>query len=207
MSGDLVAPDLPPSRQPWEPMTPEQAADILRGLDIPWYIAGGWALDLFIGRQTRAHGDLDIAVLRGDEPAVRSHLRDWELFVLAAKDTLTPWKEGDAFPQDTFAIWARQPGHELWQIEIVVERREGTRWSYRRDKAVGLHVADIGRRTSAGIPYLRPEIVLLYKSRQPRGSDETDFLTALPRLDPAQRSYLAAALWTTSPGHRWLSRL
>src|SRR6266545_2189922 len=123
MSGESVASDLPPSRQPWEPLTPEQAVEVMRGVEVPWYIAGGWALDLFIGRQTRAHGDLDIAVLRGDEPALQRHLGDWELFVVTDKDVLAPWRAGDAFPSDKFAIWARRPGQQLWQIEIVVEAR------------------------------------------------------------------------------------
>ena len=28
----------------------------------PWYVAAGWALDLFLGRQTREHDDLEIGV-------------------------------------------------------------------------------------------------------------------------------------------------
>ena len=173
---------------------------------MPWLIAGGWALDLFIGRETRAHGDLDICVFRGDEDAARSHLVGWELFIADA-GALTRWEDGQPFPTDRHAIWARQAGRDHWQIEIAVEPRVGTRWSYRRDPSIGAHVADIGRRTSDGIPYLRPDIVLLYKSSTPRALDETDLITVLPHLDPGQRGYLAAALWTASPGHRWLARL
>jgi hypothetical protein len=41
-------------------------AALLAGIDSPWWIAGGWALDLFIGDQTRAHEDLDVGILRRD---------------------------------------------------------------------------------------------------------------------------------------------
>ena len=34
----------------WEPLTPQQAAERLRGLGAPWWIAGGWALDLLSER-------------------------------------------------------------------------------------------------------------------------------------------------------------
>ena len=197
---------VPPNEQPWEPTTPQQAAEVLRGLAVPWMIAGGWALDLFIGRQTRAHGDLDISIFRGDEAALQGHLRGWELFI-AETGSLAKWEPGAPFPSDRHAIWARMAGHERWQLEIAVERRDGTRWSYRRDASVGAHVADVARRTSDGIPYLRPDIVLLYKSKAPRGLDETDFITVLPHLDAGQRGFLAAALWTVAPGHRWLERL
>lgn len=203
---DAPTAEVPPSQQPWEPATPEQAAEWLRGLEIPWFVTGGWGLDLFVGRQTRAHVDLDVAVLRGDEAAIQKRLRGWEVFI-ADVGALARWEEGAAFPADRHAIWARQPGSETWQLEIAVERREGSRWSYRRDPSIGLHVADIGRRTADGIAYLRPEILLLYKSKQARAVDETDFLTVLPKLDAAARSFLSAALWTTSPGHRWLERL
>ena len=37
-------------------------------------LAGGWALDLFIGRESRVHGDIDIAILRSDQQLLRSRL-------------------------------------------------------------------------------------------------------------------------------------
>jgi hypothetical protein len=30
----------------------------------PWGVGGGWAIDLFIGRKTRPHANVDIAILR-----------------------------------------------------------------------------------------------------------------------------------------------
>ncbi len=35
---------------------------LLRDLRRGWYVCGGWALDLFLGRVTRAHKDVDVAV-------------------------------------------------------------------------------------------------------------------------------------------------
>ncbi len=189
----------------WEPLTPEQVARRLAGLSVPWWIAGGWALDLFTGRQTRAHDDIEIALYRGDLEALRSHLHGWDLRIAAAGE-LSEWGEGQA-REDMHTLWARERGHEAWQLEVVVEERSGDRWTYRRHPGIGANARDIGRRTAAGIPYLRPEIVLLYKSKGARAKDETDLITVLPHLDAAQRGFLAAALWTTAPGHRWLERL
>ena len=47
-----------PASGVWHPMDPAAAARILCAVDVPWWIAGGWALDLFVGTQTRAHKDL-----------------------------------------------------------------------------------------------------------------------------------------------------
>jgi len=44
----------------WEPLRPDDAVELLRGLDVPWWIAGGWSLDLFLGYESRPHVDLDV---------------------------------------------------------------------------------------------------------------------------------------------------
>ena len=194
-----------PETTRWEPLTPEQVRDLLRDLKVRWYVAGGWALDLFLGHQIRAHADIDVSVFRDDVEKVRGALKGWEMFV-AENGTLTPWRDGD-LPKTAHELWCRERGKDAWQIELLVEERSGDRWTYRRDPDVGLRANDIGRTTSDGIPYLRPEIQLLYKSKDPRPVDETDFLTVLPRLDPAQKAFLSAGIWTTAPRHRWLGRL
>ena len=206
MTHDAGAAPTTPEPPRWEPLTPQQVAALLRGLEIPWWIAGGWALDLYLGRQSRAHEDIEIAVFRGDLEKLRAHLRGWELFI-AEKGELTALGAREPLPQSAHVVWCREKSHVAWQLEILVEERTGARWTYRRDPDVGAMAKDIGRYSSEGIPYVRPDIQLLYKSKDPRAVDETDLITLLPRLDQAQRATLAAWLWTTSPGHRWIERL
>jgi hypothetical protein len=196
---------MTPETPRWEPLAPQQVAELLRGIAVPWWIAGGWALDLFLGRQTRAHHDIEIAVLRGDEERIRAHLVGWE-YVIAQQGDLVPWEKGP-LAGSAHELWARERGHEAWQLEVLVEERQGTRWTYRRNNDIGALAKDIGRFSNDGIPYIRPDIQLLYKSKGARPSDEADLLTVLPRLDPAHRATLTAWLWTVDPGHRWLERL
>ncbi len=205
MTVDPRAIPATPENSRWEPLTPQQVAERLRGLDIPWWIAGGWALDLFLGRQTRAHNDIEIAIFRGEEQKLRTHLRGWEHFI-AEKGSFIPW-EKEPLPDWAHELWSREKGRQTWQLEILIEERKGPRWTYRRDPDVGALAKDIGRYSNEGIPYIRPDIQLLYKSKDARAVDESDLITLLPRLDPAQRATLAAWLWTTAPGHRWLERL
>jgi hypothetical protein len=188
----------------WQPLTPEQVAKLLRGLEIPWWIAGGWALDLFVGHGTRAHNDIEIAVFRDDVEKLRVHLKGWEHFI-AEKGTFTPWR--GALPPSAHELWSRERGHETWQLEILIEEREGDRWVYRRDRDIGAHAKDIGRVTADGIPYIRPDIQLLYKSKGGRPVDESDLLAVLPTLDPAQKATIAAWISKADPVHRWLGRL
>lgn len=61
----------------WEPLSVEEVVDLMSGLQVPWWIAGGWAIDLFLGRQTRAHGDTDVLIRRDDQlrsPEASHHL-------------------------------------------------------------------------------------------------------------------------------------
>jgi hypothetical protein len=190
----------------WEALTPQQVAELMRGFDAPWYIAGGWALDLFLGRQTRAHNDIEVSVFRADEAKLRTHLRDWELFI-AESGTLTPLPAATALPREAHELWARERGRDAWQLEVLFEERVADRWVYRRNERVGAHWKDIGRFTNDGIPYIRPDIQLLYKSKSPRPSDESDLLAILPRLDVAQKATLFAFIGTTDSSHRWLDRI
>jgi aminoglycoside-2''-adenylyltransferase len=52
--------------------TPGEVARRLAGISTPWCVVAGWALDLFYGRQTRAHGDIEIAIPAAGFPEVRS---------------------------------------------------------------------------------------------------------------------------------------
>src|SRR5829696_129284 len=48
----------------WDAWRPERAAALFAGVQAPWYVAAGWALDLFLGEERREHEDLEIAVPR-----------------------------------------------------------------------------------------------------------------------------------------------
>jgi hypothetical protein len=61
--------------------------------------------------------------------------------------------------------------------------------------------------TPDGIPYLRPEIVLLLEAKDTRPKDEVDFDASLPLLDAAARRWLAAGLMLLHPDHRWARRV
>jgi hypothetical protein len=44
---------------------------LLSDLTVPWWVAGGWAIDLAIGQVTRPHDDVDVVLLERDEHALR----------------------------------------------------------------------------------------------------------------------------------------
>ena len=48
----------------WDAWRPEEVAARLAGVQAPWCVAAGWAIDLFLGEERREHEDLEIAVPR-----------------------------------------------------------------------------------------------------------------------------------------------
>lgn len=193
-------------RDPWQPFSVEKVAGLLGGLPVRWWVAGGWAVDLFVGGVTREHEDVDVAVLRPDQLAVRAHLVGWDLRV-ARDGRLAPWRVGRRLAPEEHGIWARPGPGSPWRLELLVDDVAGDEWVYRRDPAVRLPLARLGRRTAAGVPYLCPEVVLLYKSRRPRAADEHDARVAIPRLPGPARAWLAAAITAQEPEHPWLGLL
>jgi hypothetical protein len=191
---------------PWQPLSLAEVAGLLDGMPVRWWVAGGWAVDLFVGASTRDHDDVDVAVLRPDQLAVQRHLDGWDLRV-AHHGRLAAWATGRPLASDEHGIWARPDPASPWRLELLVDDVVDGQWAYRRNPGVRLPLERLGRRTATGVPYLRPEVVLLYKSRQPREPDEHDARAAIPRLSGPGRAWLAAAIAADAPGHHWLPLL
>jgi hypothetical protein len=75
----------------------------------------------------------------------------------------------------------------------------------RRDESIRRPYPEIVGVTADGVPYLVPEVCLLFKAKAVRDKDRADFDATLPRLSPAQRRWLHDALVTVHPGHEWIS--
>lgn len=191
----------------WDALSPHRAGALLGGFDAPWWIAGGWAIDLFLGRQTREHGDLDVAVLRGDQERLRRHLADWDLHV-AHDGALTPWAAGDWLAAPRHQFWARPRPDAGWALEILLEDHTGDEWIFRRDASVTRPFTQFGRTTADGVPYICAEVALLYKASAPgEERNARDFDAAAPALDAAARAWLRGAVDALYPAHAWLPRL
>ena len=48
----------------WEPLTVAQIVDRFAPFDVDWWIAGGRAIDLYLGWETRPHEDVDVEMFR-----------------------------------------------------------------------------------------------------------------------------------------------
>jgi hypothetical protein len=169
----------------------------------PWGFAGGWAIDLFLGVETRPHADVDIAILRDDQAALHRVLAGARIEKVI-DHTLVAWS-----PDETLAL----PIHEIhasWpdglHLEFLLNERRGGEWAFRRDERVRLPIERAFLSRDA-MPFLTPEIALLYKSKGTAAKDDGDFHQALPHLGDERRAWLRDALARTMPDHHWVAAL
>ncbi|MFJ7412053.1 nucleotidyltransferase domain-containing protein [Streptomyces sp. NPDC098077] len=185
--------------------TPVEVAQRLAGVSVPWCVAAGWALDLFRGGQTRVHGDIEIAIPEAGFPEVR---RRFPGYVFDAAGSGRIWE--DARPETLAAVhqtWLRDPATGNYLLDVFREPHDGDTWICRRDARIRLPYSEIVHHTEDGIPYLAPELVLLFKAKHVRPKDRRDFDATVPHLTRTQRATLAELLARVHPGHAWLTDL
>lgn len=194
-----------PDIEAWAPWEPVAFAARMTGPGFPWYVAGGWAIDLFLGEQTRDHEDLEIAVPEAHFAAVPPRFPELEFWVPQGEGKLAPMTAG-ALAGDSHQTWAYDRAAQAWRFDVFREPHDGDTWICRRDERIRRPYPEIVATTAGGVPYLKPEFVLLFKAKAARGKDEADFAAAWPRMTEAQRQWLRDAVAMAHPGHEWVSR-
>lgn len=207
----------------------EKTRDLLRNADFSWAVCGGFALELFLDRQTRVHDDIDICVFEEDrERIVRYMLREnWDVYEFRGQGKVRPIADPAAsesgrnlmllrekcelvkfYPCDNgdlyhqfFHTGVRDLNYLDFLFNTVIDKWFLTNGEWNIEREVSGAILH-----REGIPYLAPEIVLLYKSA--RWADEKnrlDYAQAYSRLSQEQKAWLHNSLQVCYPqGHPWL---
>ncbi len=189
----------------WQPWFPIELARRFETADVNWAVAGGWAIDLFLGYLSRDHHDIEIALPREEFSSLIACLGDCELFAAGGGD-VRRLRHTDPVPAAIHQIWVVERETGQWRLDVLLEPGDASRWVYRRDPTIHRPRADVVSIRN-GIPYLRPDIVLLFKAKHLRDQDNADFRQALPRLTSSHRAFLRTALEVSAPDHPWLDAL
>jgi hypothetical protein len=233
MQGKLHA-MVDPSAQQAATAVPEAVryvGDLLSGFGAPWFLCGGWAADAWLGRQTRDHWDVDIAVFHRDQRAVFEHFSGWALVghdPNVPDDTAEPWngrhldlpahihvpKLGSPLAASTAVT------HTDFEFEFLLNEDSGGYCVLNRDLDIAVPLDRCVQPSSWGLPTATPEVVLFFKAggglsvrdmrtadKLFRRRDEQDFFALLPTLSEAQRSWLRESIGKIRPQHPWLVHL
>ena len=186
----------------------EEVAKELKEAPFEWYVSGGWALDLFLGWVERPHHDVDLVMPRRSQLELQSYLteRGWKL-ITPFQNRLEPWPLHMRLELPRHQVHAHRDDHFM---EFLFTDMDDV-WRYRREPSILRAKERMSLKSQSGIPYLAPELVLLFKSRntsnQERPKDQTDFEKTFPHLEPERRAWLYWALMATSPDHPWINQL
>lgn len=186
----------------------QMVAGMLAELDAPWMFAGGVALDLHLNRITRPHDDLDVAVGQEAQSQLPEILSNWKSDV-PDDGMYQPWTT--VLEPPLYQIHARHPDlPDVLMLDLMLTDFSGGLWHYRRDPSVTLPLGEARLWSPAGLPYLAPQAVLLFKvgvvGRDLRGKDRTDVERMRSVLTADAVAWLRAALKQIDLEHPWLAQ-
>jgi len=189
-----------------------EVAEALAKLRAPFYFCGGWAIDLHLGRVTREHHDIDAQVMRRDQLGLHKALKQFSLKkTISHPDGMPPtiieWHPGERLELPVHQINAYRANESEPAFEVLLAESSDREWIFRRNPEIRMPLARIGFHPLWGLPYVAPEIVLLFKAKHLEARDRIDFGNALPALSADARRWLRNALEKTHPGHEWINVL
>jgi hypothetical protein len=179
-----------------------------------WWVGGGWAIDLWLGRQTRDHEDIEICIYRHDQAAIAAACSDWQLLT-PIDDAWAPIAHGTQLDPPQFMLQLQQTPTTVTTVpnmpptfEFLLNDRDGDVWFQPDEPEVRLPAGQVYGVTPLGVPAAVPELVLLHKAwTVERAKDDHDFHRLRGQLRDDQRAWLARHITRTRPDHRWLPLL
>ena len=191
----------------------EAFARLMADFPRPWFVSGGWAIDLFLDCITRDHEDVEVGIFRDDQGVLYQHLAGWQLHKAVPGPNggaWVPWEAGERLALPLFQILALPPAgapRDPPECEFFLNEVADGAWRFRRNPAITRSLATLTRRSARGIPIIAPEVQLLHKAKHHRPKDDHDFHAALGSLSDAQRAWLKSALLRNPPDDPWLAEL
>lgn len=208
----------------------KQANELLKNCGFEYAFCGGWAIDLFIGAETRKHSDIDILAYWPDRDTIIRYMqslgfrayemlgggraryitdiknqikckrnifcctKDCELVCLSATD------EADIY----FINFKHIGQTKLNFFEFLFNDKDDTDLLYARNHAVKRVLSD-AILYNGSLPYLSPEMRLLYKSTDTeREGYQSDYDNAMAKMNQRQKLWLDGALTVMYlEGHKW----
>jgi hypothetical protein len=191
----------------WQPLSVASVQSLFHNAPFRWGLAGGYAVEQFLGTSIRSHGDIDIIIFRDDQAELQEWLTDWCLYAADPPGTLRVWNAPEWLAYGIHDIWCHQSNSLAWQLQIMLIETEIEEWVSRRHPLIrGPRDALLVEYNQ--VPCIRIEVQLLYKAKGKREKDTQDFQACLPKLTWEAKAWLKQALLLAHPeGHPWQALL
>jgi hypothetical protein len=191
----------------WQPLSVTEIKQLFAQAPFAWGLAGGYAIEQFVGKSIREHGDIDIVVFRDNQIQVQRWLANWQLYAADPPGTLRRWVAAEYLPYGIHDIWCHKNATHSWQLQIMLAEVEDDEWFSRRNPLVRGRRDDLFTNYN-GSPCIKVEVQLLYKARNLHPKDNLDFQACLPLMSANAKQWLSDQLKLSLPeGHVWLHSL
>ncbi|MGI5899912.1 MAG: nucleotidyltransferase domain-containing protein [Christensenellales bacterium] len=209
----------------------KQANELLQNQPFEYAFCGGFAIDLFLGFESRKHGDIDIHAYWKDRDIIIEYMLSLGFNVcemlgggkahritdigkqLLVKRNIFCFKDGcelvqlsETSQEDVYLINFQHIGQtKLDFIEFLFNSRTDSHFLYARNHDIRRPLSKAVL-TAGDMPYLAPEICLLYKSTDiQREGYKHDYDMAMSKMTNEQKAWLNHALASLYPeGHMWI---
>jgi hypothetical protein len=208
-------------------------ANVMSSYGPPWALCGGWAVDAWLGKLTREHGDVDIVIF--DQTPLFKHLSDWQLIghdetqkdvgadLWDGRRLVPPAHLHGRAPEDCGTLPERfdESGMRVlfaedgFWLDIQICERSGSDWVLEGGGGdITIPLAQCIRQSGWGVPTTTPEVILFHKATMYPGTknylrprDEADLHALLPHVSDGEREWLRETISQVQPGHPWLARI
>ncbi|HZW48850.1 MAG TPA: hypothetical protein VFF80_01770 [Bacillota bacterium] len=209
-----------------------RVSKLLADLPLHYAVCGDYAIDLFLNRRIRVRYDLDISVWHKDRNALIRCMqaKGWTVYEACGNDLvhlISKVEEQKLLKRNLFCIY---PGNSFFKIkpteelgmfvceieyqeqmelnfiEFLFDQTDNGDFLYARNPEIKRKLGQAILQRS-GVPYLAPELILLYKSSDPgREGYQQDYDAVMPMMTEEQKHWLTLALKKMYPeGHIWLN--
>ncbi len=141
----------------WQPLSLAAVRQLFADAPFTWGVAGGYAVEQFLGAPTRDHADMDIVVYRDQQSRIHTHLTDWRLYASDPPGALRPWAVNEYLPYGIHDVWGHRLQARAWELQLMLAETDGDHWFLRgnsqiRDRRDDLIVP------YGGVPCIRVEV-------------------------------------------------
>lgn len=205
--------------------------EFLSHLPATWAVCGGFALDLYLNKNIRRHGDIDICVLEPDRVKVCEYMwgNGWDVYEFRGQGYVRPldntmrgeprrnimcvkrdcelvrFYDSDV-PELKYHEFIHTGITQLNYIEFLFNECNCNSFIFDERRGITREMSK-AILSNRGIPYLSPELALLYKASKPDDiRNKRDFDMVYPRMTGEQKRWFSASMDMLYPnGHVFMS--